>query len=254
MSGASDCLSPSLPPVRTAPFPMAPFLRVASILGVTALTVGSLVTTPRPEIALQRWSRAVLRRLGVTITLRGTLYRWPQLWVSNHVSWLDPLVLLSLRPMGALAKGEVARYPLIGPASKRLGLAFVDRLDATSRAAAMVRLATELRKGKPMLLFPEGTTTLGQGLAPLQEGGLRAAYRCRTSVQTLRLSSEDRGYPWIGDDTLLPHLLRLAQAHTTSVRLDAGEVLEPWQFPCEDAWIEAIRQQLTPAPRGSRES
>jgi 1-acyl-sn-glycerol-3-phosphate acyltransferase len=150
--------------------------------------------------------------------------------------------------MGALAKGEVARYPLIGRPARKLGLAFVDREDAASRALAVVRISNELLRGNPMLLFPEGTTTLGHGLAPLQEGGLRAAYRCGSSVQTLRLSSEDQGYPWVGDDTLLPHLLTIAQAPVTVVRLVAGEVLGPQQFPCEDEWIEAIRQQLLPTP------
>ena len=199
-----------------------------------------------PRMALHLWARNVLQHLGVQIELRGKLNQWPQLWVSNHLSWLDPLILLSLRPMGALAKGEVAQYPLIGRAARKVGLAFVDREDATSRASALVRLSAELRRGNPMLLFPEGTTTLGGRLAVLQEGGLRAAFRCGTAVQTLRLSSEVRDYPWIGDETLIPHLVRIAKTPTTLVRLEAGQVLGPQQFQSEDEWIEAIRQQLLP--------
>ncbi len=249
MSDASTCSVPSLPSGLTSPYPSfhaVPLLRVASILGWTVWTIGSLAFVPDPKVAMHRWAGKVLQGLGVKIEIYGKLNRWPQLWVCNHLSWLDPLILLSLRPMSALAKGEVARYPLIGRASHKAGLAFVNRLDATSRASALARLAAELRNGRPMLLFPEGTTTLGNTLAPLQEGGLRVAYRCGTAVQTLRLSSEAPDYPWIGDDTLLPHLLKMAQASTTLVRLEAGAVLGPQQFHCEDEWIEAIRQQLTP--------
>jgi lyso-ornithine lipid O-acyltransferase len=247
VSDASSCLAVALPKAGRLPIHAHALLRVAAIFGSTAWTVGSMAFAPDPRFALHEWAGAVLHRLGVKIELRGKLNHWPKLWVSNHVSWLDPLVLLSLRPMGALAKMEVARYPLIGGAARKSGLAFVDREDAASRASAVVRLSTELHRGNPMLLFPEGTTTLGRGLAPLQEGGLRAAYRCGTAVQTLRLSSEDKVYPWIGDDTLMPHLLKIAQTPTTVVRLKAGEVLGPQQFHCEDEWIEAIRQQLLPA-------
>ena len=248
MSEASSCLAASLPKARRWPTRSLALLRVAAVFGSTGWTVGSMAFVPDPRFALHGWAGAVLHRLGVKIEVRGKLNHWPRLWVSNHLSWLDPLVLLSLRPMGALAKGEVARYPLIGRAARKLGLSFVDREDAASRASAVVRLSTELLKGNPMLLFPEGTTTLGHGLAPLQEGGLRTAYRCGTAVQTLRLSSEDQGYPWVGDDTLLPHLLKIAQTPTTVVRLEAGKILGPQQFLCEDEWIEAIRQQLLPTP------
>ena len=226
-----------------APLPAA---RLAAVLGLTAWTAATLPLVPHPRFALHHWSRRVLRRLGVEVEVRGRLRHWPPLWVANHLSWLDPLVLFSLRPSGALAKGEVGSYPLIGTAVRRLDLAFVDRTDAVSRAASVVRLAADLRNAKPLLLFPEGTTTRGAGLAGLHEGGLRAAYRCGAAVQTLRISSGDPAYPWTGDDALLPHLVRLARNRATRVRLDAREVFEPRHFSSEAAWIDAIRRQLAP--------
>jgi len=252
VNSITTCFQPAItatPTRRSTPTPACqslPLLRVASILCRTAWTVGSLPFTRSPMVDLHLWARAVLRSLGLRIEIRGEPQDASPLWVCNHLSWLDPLVLLSLRPMGALAKSEVAGYPIVGRASRKLGLAFVDRQDPVSRAAAVVRLVTELRKGKPMLLFPEGTTTDGHGLAPLQEGGLRAAFRCGAAVQTFRLSSEDPGYPWLGEETLLPHLMNLARASATRLRLETGSVLEPQAFSNEGAWLEAIRQQLTP--------
>ena len=78
--------------------------------------------------------------------------------------------------MGTIAKGEVTRYPILGPWARKAGLHFVDRGNPTSRAAALASFAGDLRKGRKMLLFPEGTTTIGDSLAPLQEGGLKAAF------------------------------------------------------------------------------
>jgi lyso-ornithine lipid O-acyltransferase len=216
------------------------------ILGMTTWTIGRLHAAGDPERLMHGWVRSILRALRVHVEVQGELHAWPQLWVSNHLSWLDPLVLMGLRPMGALAKSEVARYPLIGPASRKIGLSFVDRSDPTSRASALARLVSELRKGESMLLFPEGTTTRGERLAPLQEGGLRAAFRCGTPIQTMRISSEDAAYSWIGDDSLLPHIVRIMKASGTRIRVQAGAVLEPWQFPDEEQWIDAIRRELAP--------
>ncbi len=223
-------------------------LRAAAIGGSTAWTLASRRTALEPQKALHRWAGALLRHLGLRVRLEGNLSHDAGLWVGNHLSWLDPIVLLSLRPMGVLAKGEVAAYPVIGSACRKLGLAFVDRLDPASRAGAVARLLHELRRGNPMLLFPEGTTTTGDGLAPLQEGGLRAAYRCGASLQPFVLASPDARYPWIGDDALLPHLGRLLWGPGLELHVRVKPVLHPRDFDGETAWIEAIRQALTPHP------
>lgn len=249
MTGTSAFFPASAPAwrfVADLPARFRSFIRLVSILCRTGWAVLSLAFGRPPAVALHLWARDVVRVLGLRVEILGLLDGVPQLWAANHLSWLDPLVLLGFRPMGALAKSEVADYPLIGPASRRMGLTFVDRLDARSRAAAVVRLAADLRGGRPVLLFPEGTTTVGRRLAPLQEGGLRAAFRCGASIQPIRLSCADHHYPWTGENTLLPHLLQVARAPSTPLRLEAGRPLDPGQFPDEDQWVEAIRRQLTP--------
>jgi 1-acyl-sn-glycerol-3-phosphate acyltransferase len=197
-----------------------------------------------PDQSLHKWCQRVLPALRVATTLAGTPDPSAPLWVSNHLSWVDPLILMGLRPMGTLAKGEVASYPLLGRWAQRAGLHFVRRDQADSRAAALVALARELHKGRPMLLFPEGTTTRGEGLAPLHSGGLRAAWELNVPTQTFRLSSPTPHYPWTGDETLLPHISMLF-AHGAWVRVEAGPTLRPRDFPNSEAWVQAIRCALS---------
>jgi len=227
-------------------FHLVPLSRTLAITGTTAWTMATHSFGQDGCVALHRWACSLLKGLDIRVDVEGTPDLASGLWVANHLSWLDPLVLLSLRPMVALAKGEVAAYPFIGPSCRKLKLAFVDRSDPASRAGAVARLTHELRSGTPALLFPEGTTTRGQHLAPLQEGGLRAAYRCGATLQAFRLSSDDARYPWIGDDALVPHLGKLLRAPRIHVRLHAGTPLQPGDFASEPAWIDAIRHQLTP--------
>jgi len=228
------------------PFHPQPTLRLLAALGGTFMTVSRVGWVRQPQRSVHRWSRHLLRRLGVEVSLAGPIPDGAQLWVSNHLSWLDPIIFLALRPSGALAKAEVAGYPLLGFGARRAGLRFVDRDDLFSRAAALRGLCRDLQAGQPFLLFPEGTTTAGDRLAPLREGGLRMAYRLGIKLLPFRVAGADAHYPWIGDDELLPHLKGLAQARRTRVEIHPGRVLDPVDFPDEALFVAAIRGHLEP--------
>jgi 1-acyl-sn-glycerol-3-phosphate acyltransferase len=167
------------------------------------------------------------------------------LWVANHLSWVDPVILMSLRPMGTIAKGEVTGYPVIGPLAQRSGIHFVDREDPTSRAAALVSFRASLKSGRHMLLFPEGTTTRGERLAEFYEGGLRTAFELNLPTQPLRIASPAPHYPWTGNETLLPHIKALF-ATRTLVSVFAEEPLYPSDYSNAEAWIAAFKTALSP--------
>jgi 1-acyl-sn-glycerol-3-phosphate acyltransferase len=180
------------------------------------------------------------------VALQGEVPAGAQLWLSNHLSWLDPLVYLSLRPSQVLAKSEVAGYPGIGAGALKAGLRFVNRENVFNRAGALRRMSADLRAGEDLLLFPEGTTTCGPSLAPLQEGGLRVAYRLGVRTLTFRLDCADAHYPWVGDDTLLPHLNTMVRSRRTRVTVRPGRILDPRDCPDEEHWVRLIRNQLEP--------
>ncbi len=218
------------------------------VLWPTFALLPRLATGAEPQPGMHRWAKRLLPALGVDLKVEGHPRSDISLWVANHLSWVDPVVLMSLRPMGTIAKGEVTGYPLIGRWAKKSGIHFVDREDATSRAAALASFTSSLQSGRDMLLFPEGTTTRGERLATFYEGGLRAAFNLGLPAQPLRISSPSSHYPWTGDETLLPHLQALF-ATRTPVTLSAEEPLYPADFSDADPWIAAFRTAL--APRSS---
>ncbi|HJU83529.1 MAG TPA: lysophospholipid acyltransferase family protein [Holophagaceae bacterium] len=218
-------------------------LRWAAVFGTTGAALPDLALR-RPGPALHRWARRMQRRLRLRVELVGAPRLDAPLWVANHLSWVDPVVFLALRPMGTLAKGEVAGYPLVGRWARKGGLRFVDRVSPRSRAAALAAFAGDLRAGRPMLLFPEGTTTRGR-LAPFHGGGLLAAWRLGIPAQPLRLETAADHYPWTGDETLLPHLGVLLRQPVTELRLHAGPLLDPRDFPDPADWIATFRHHLS---------
>lgn len=216
----------------------------AEALACTATILPRLGQAEDPSRVLSHWSRNLLRALHVEVEFAAPIPEGAQIWVANHLSWLDPAVLMAQRPMGTLAKIEVASYPLLGRHARRAGLMFVDRDDPVHRAAALLELVRHWREGAHFLLFPEGTTTTGDGLAPLYEGGLRAAFRLGLSVLPLRLESPDAHYPWIGEASLPPHIQDLCRSERTRVRVHPGTVMAPTGD--EDAWLRNLRTFLEP--------
>ncbi len=215
----------------------------AGVVGHTSLLLPPLAFGRDPVRSLHAWARRIQPVLGLEVTVTGALDLHAPLWVANHLSWVDPVILMSLRPMGTVAKGDLARYPLIGRWARKAGLRFVERHDPTSRAAALAAFAQDLRCGRPMLLFPEGTTTRGEQLAPLHPGGLKAAWELGLRVQPLHLSSPAAHYPWTGDATLLPHLSTLLTTRTP-VSVAARPSLNPADFSTPEAWLHAFSEAL----------
>lgn len=220
----------------------------AGVIWPTFTLLPRLTVTAEPQSGMHRWARHLVPALGLDVHLRGHLRHDTPLWVANHLSWVDAVVLMSLRPMGTIAKGEVTGYPVLGRFARKAGVHFVNRADATSRAAALACFAASLLEGRDMLLFPEGTTTRGDHLAPFFGGGLLAAFHLGLPAQPLRISSPAPHYPWTGDDSLLPHLKALL-ATRTPVTVEAEAPLHPADFKDPADWIAAFRTAL--APRSS---
>lgn len=222
-------------------------LRLSRAILATVRAVVELKTgRDRPRL-LRAWSARVLRALRVEVVVEGALPAGTPLWAANHLSWLDPLVLFSLRPSAVLAKREVASYPLIGASAIDAGLRFVEREEPLSRAAALSAMVAELRRGRDFLLFPEGTTTRGLQLGAVHSGGLLAAHRLGIPTLPLRLDCTAAHYPWTGDELLMPHLRALAAGPRLQVRIKPGPRLDPADFPDPYEWLASLRRHLAPS-------
>lgn len=168
---------------------------------------------------VQRWSRRVLRVLGIELRVQGRLAPGARLLVLNHLSWLDVMVLHALCPEARfVAKADVRRWPLVGPLVAGAGTVFVDRDRPLRLRQAADEVVAVLRGGGTVALFPEGTTSDGRDVLPFRRGLLGSADRAGCPVQAIALryveppDAISPSVPYIGDDTLLQSMWRLCRA------------------------------------------
>lgn len=164
---------------------------------------------------------------GLRTIVRGVVPRGPCVLVANHINYFDPVVIASQLPLTAVAKREVAHWPLVGEFCKRLGVLFVDRDDPQSGARVLRGALRALEQDVSVLVFPEGTTTRGDRVLPFKRGIFGAAQRASLPIVPVALRYEREDAAWVGDDTFLPHYVRTMAQPCTRVSI---EFLPPLSF------------------------
>jgi 1-acyl-sn-glycerol-3-phosphate acyltransferase len=175
----------------------------------------------------QRLTAWFMRRLSAAlpfeVEVQGELPQGPHLWLSNHVSWTDIPLLGQLLPLSFLSKAEVRTWPLAGWLAHKAGTLFIRRGSGDSALLAR-QLHRHLSAGRQLLIFPEGTTTDGQQVRTFHGRLLTSAIDTGTPLQPvairyLRDGETDLVAPFIGDDDLPSHLLRLFAADRAKVQI-----------------------------------
>jgi len=201
-------------------------------------------------------ARVVLSAMGIHYRVEGQPPAGSTLIVANHLSYLDIAIASVAVPCAFVAKQEIGSWPFFGPLSKMGGAIFVDRssrADAWETADAM---ALRLKEGVPVVLFPEGTSTDGSEVtrfhstlfAPAVEG--RLAVVPAAIFYEVRGAGTERDLCWFGDETFLPHLLRVLEVDgfTAVVRFGKPEVFPDRQTA---AWRSHDAVQAMRARRAS---
>src|SRR5689334_15707181 len=130
-------------------------------------TVFPRASAPRRRELVGWWSAKLLRIVGVVAEVQGAPPEESSrgsMIAANHVSWLDIFAVSSVRSTRFIAKSEIRDWPFAGWVVERAGTIFIrrERRRDTARINALVHEA--LVAGDRVGLFPEGTTTEGEGL------------------------------------------------------------------------------------------
>ncbi|KHL72643.1 glycerol acyltransferase [Pseudomonas putida] len=187
------------------------------MLMASVIAIGERMGMKASSERRQRWTCLFMKRLVAAlpfdVRIIGELPKRPMLWVSNHVSWTDIPLLGMLLPLSFLSKAEVRHWPVAGWLAEKAGTLFIRRGGGDSQRLRE-QISAQLGDARPLLIFPEGTTTDGRQLRTFHGRLLAGAIDQGVAVQPvaieyLRNGEADLVAPFIGDDDLVSHLMRL---------------------------------------------
>jgi 1-acyl-sn-glycerol-3-phosphate acyltransferase len=186
-------------------------LLIGLLLVATARLAGEQRLPPEP--LTQWWNQRLFGIFGIRIRVTGRPVTTGHLTVANHVSWLDISLIAACEHTRFVSKSEVRHWPVVGSLATAAGTFYLRRGKGGSRPL-ILKLIPYLQRGGSLTLFPEGTTTTGESVLPFHSRLFAAALEAGRPVQPVAIrygrSADGRNLaPYVGDDTLLMHIITL---------------------------------------------
>jgi acyl carrier protein len=154
---------------------------VVTALGLVAAFIATMIL---PTLAM-RWSalrgivHAVLALTGIRVNVTGAenLPKGNAVILFNHTSYMDAVIIAAVLPgtPAFVAKKEFESQPFAGTFMRRLGVAFVERFDASASLADADKISGMAKEGRLFVFFPEGTFTRRAGLLGFYMGAFKVA-------------------------------------------------------------------------------
>jgi 1-acyl-sn-glycerol-3-phosphate acyltransferase len=164
---------------------------------------------------------------GIRTRVQGTPERQAVFAVSNHISYLDIILLGEHVPYTFVAKQEVTQWPWIGWVATKLGTIFIHR-SLRGIHKGQQKITEALTHQHAVLVFAEGTTGNGIITEPFYSAFFELPQG--TCIQPISITYTDiKGLPtlscirrelgWIGENGMMPHLWNLLRWHSLTVVL-----------------------------------
>jgi 1-acyl-sn-glycerol-3-phosphate acyltransferase len=183
------------------------------------------------ERLVQAWAQDMLGLMHITLHVSGQPpARGPVLLVSNHISWLDILVLHAAGYCRFVSKADVKRWPVVGTLATAAGTLYIERESRRDAMRVVHHMTEHLRTGDVVAVFPEGTTGDGITLLPFHANLLQAAIAADVPALPVALRFIDGrtgktsfAPSFVGDETLVGSLWRTLSTNSLVAEVNYGE-------------------------------
>jgi len=169
------------------------------------------------------WVDDLSQSMNVELHTYGEQMSESGLLVSNHISWLDTIVLTKARALGFVARHDLAEWPFLGTFTQRMGSVFINRNNKFQAYRSIPALEERLNQGRSVHIFPESTTSVGASVLAFFPMFYEAAVRTGKPVQPVAIRYTDgsgnllKEPAYINNDTFfdtLGRILLVDRVHT----------------------------------------
>ena len=150
--------------------------------------------------------------IGARVEVEGQPACDHTLFIANHTSWLDILVLGGATGCAFVSKDQLG-HPFVHWLADQNGTVYVKRTHVRRAKDQAQAVARALERTKPVTVFPEGTTGPGTDLLPFRSTLLEAVNYAAKDVKIVPVAidyGEARAeFGWFGNEPGKDNVLRL---------------------------------------------
>lgn len=208
------------------------------------------------QVIFRRWAIGFAWLLGMKVDVIGDAPRPPFFLVANHLSYVDIPALRVAAEGVFVAKGEIEQWFMAGKMVRDLGMIYVDRARKRDIPRAAAQIIEKLNDGEGVMIFPEGTSTKGDGVLPFNSSflefaantGLPVAYASITYRTPAGQRSASEAVCWWDDTIFITHLWRLFMMKGFTAIITFGEqsVQNPNRKDLARELTERVREKFIP--------
>ena len=184
----------------------------------------------------QSWMKVLIFLFGLKIISKGSISTKAKAFVSNHISFLDIIVLNSIVASNFIAKSEIKKWPIIGHLAGKTGTIFINRGDSDDNDNVIKLMKYYLNKDKNIIFFPEGRIGNGVKMKKFHSKLFNSVAHTKSNLQPIFIrypvnypsdKSSDDSVCWADkSQTLLKISLRCLSRKNTIVLMYFGGVID----------------------------
>ncbi len=199
-------------------------LTMLASLGAWMAVVVLRWPSSRAMIFPRAWGRGICRLSGVRVTVEGAEHLLPEatyIFAGNHASQFDIFCFQGYFPHDFrwIAKKELFRIPIFGPAMRRVGSVAIDRGHGREAMKSLDQAARSIAAGTSVLIFPEGTRSPDGHLREFKTGAILLAMRAGVPIVPLA---------FIGTHAILPKGQKMPRPGRVIIRV--GTPIDPNRY------------------------
>ena len=181
------------------------------------------------DILKIHWLKVFSSIMKLSVIREGELPKDGALLISNHISWLDIIVIGQYLPVYFVAKSDISSWPIIGYLSRQGGTIFIRRGNKKSIKETTEKMIWVLKQNSNIVAFPEGTTTSGNEVLSFHASLFQPALLTKSVIQPVVIQYEGAAKhqaPFIGEDDFVRHLIKMLCLDKVEVRLSFLPVIK----------------------------
>ncbi len=185
------------------------------------------------------WAPGILFILGVKPKVNGfenVDQSKTYIIVSNHASYLDIPALFKTIPLNIhfIAKKELKKVPFLGWYMWATDMIFIDRKNTIEAKKSLDDACELIKKGKTVLIFPEGTVSADGKIKRFKKGGFHIAKQ--SGVEILPVAHKGTHVVWPTDSNI--------KFKKSKVGVNIGKPINVNQFNTVDELTERVKEVI----------